>query len=348
MSQTHQKYMQRCLELAAKGLPAAMPNPSVGAILVCQDKIIGEGYTSPYGGAHAEVNCIQSVEGKNKHLIQASTLYVTMEPCTHQGKTPPCVDLVIASQIKNVVIGALDVNPIVKGNGVKRLEEADINVTTKILEEECLWLNRRFYTFHEQQRPYVILKWAQTKDNFFAPKNGIQHWITTPASKTLVHQWRSEEMAILVGTNTAKTDNPQLNVRLVDGKNPLRVVIDRDLTLSHDLHLFDGKQDTLVFSEKQATDGAFDVEYRTIDFGEKMLHQLLDQLHRKHIQSIIIEGGAKTLQHFIDKNLWDEARILTGNLLLEEGIKAPKIQGKLLEKYTLSTDTIAIYKNENQ
>ena len=309
------------------------------------NKIIGEGYHQKYGQAHAEVNAINWV--LNNYLdaefkLKQSTFYVSLEPCSHYGKTPPCADLIIKYKIPNVVIGCTDFNPKVKGKGIGKLKNAGINVTYGVLEYECLNLNKRFFTSINKQRPYIILKWAQTADGFFAPHGNVQYWITSATAKTLVHKWRSQEDCILVGKNTAKIDNPQLNVRLISGRNPKRAVIDRDLELPQLLNLFDNSQETFVFNlNHTAVKGK--TKYIAIEDFDYLLPQyILYQLYLNDVQSLIIEGGTKMLQTFIDGNLWDEARIFTGEKSMGEGIKAPIISGKLISSYKVGNDNLKI------
>lgn len=341
---TKQKYISRCLKIAEKGISLSSPNPSVGAVLVFENKIIGEGFTSAYGGAHAEVNCLNSVKKKDKHLIKNSTLYVSLEPCSHFGKTPACSLLIINSEIKKVVIGSLDPNPLVAGKGLKALQTKGINVEYNILKEECEFLNRRFYTFHQKKRPYVILKWAQTKNGYFSPLDGSRFWITNKYSNQLVHRWRTEEMSILIGKSTAKTDNPRLNARLYKGKNPIRIVIDKKLELAKNLILFNQEIKTIIFNTKENKKDKL-LTYIKIDFSKNVEIQILKELYNLEINSVIIEGGAKTINSFIDKNLWDEARILTGKTNLENGILAPKLKGKSIKHFGLHNDFINILIN---
>ena len=310
-----------------------MPNPSVGAVLVHNNKIIAEGYTSAYGGSHAEVNCIAFAKANTPELIAQSTLYVSLEPCSHWGKTPPCADLVIASGIKKVVIGTIDPFAKVAGAGIKRLIQAGVDVTVGIQEKECQEINKRFFTYHEKKRPYIILKWAETADGFIAPKTRDAQqpvWVTNTYSRQLVHKWRSEEMAILVGGKTVLEDNPSLTTRDWEGKNPLRVVIDTKGNLGKNLAVFNQEAETLVIP---STDP-----------------QLISEtLYDKEIQSVIIEGGAQTLQQFIDVNLWDEARIFKGNISFSDGTRAPQLsQHFLLEKTdTILDNTLLYYKNSH-
>ncbi|WP_214070308.1 bifunctional diaminohydroxyphosphoribosylaminopyrimidine deaminase/5-amino-6-(5-phosphoribosylamino)uracil reductase RibD [Mucilaginibacter sp. dw_454] len=338
-------YMQRCLDLAILGAGKVSPNPMVGAVIVHNDQIIGEGYHQQYGQAHAEVNAVNQVLANfdnAEDLLRGSTIYVSLEPCAHYGKTPPCADLLIKHRIPQVVVGCRDPFAQVDGKGIEKLEAAGINVVVGVLEEECRFLNRRFFTKVQHQRPYVILKWAQTQDGFFAPDDNSQLWITGPESRKLVHQWRSEEDAILVGKNTAAIDNPQLNVRYGDGRSPKRVVIDRRLELSHDLHIFDQSVETFIFNEvKTDVDGK--IKYIALeDFDRYVPQYILYQLYLQDIQSIIIEGGAHTLNSFIEAGVWDEARVFTGEATLTSGIKAPKINGIIADEIPIGADHLQI------
>jgi diaminohydroxyphosphoribosylaminopyrimidine deaminase/5-amino-6-(5-phosphoribosylamino)uracil reductase len=307
MKNNHEIYMKRCFQIAENGIGHVAPNPMVGCVIVHDGKIISEGFHGQYGGNHAERNAILHVRGRHASPLLNSTLYVNLEPCSHHGKTPPCADLIIEKQIPRVVISNLDSNPDVVGKGIEKLKNAGIEVITGVLEDEGRLLNRRFFTYFEKKRPYIILKWAESLDGFIYNENERQ--ITNEAMRNLVHKWRSEEQAIMVGTNTVLMDNPQLNVRAYFGKNPLRITIDKKTKLSKNLHFFDKSQPTKI--------------YDTTDLSE-----ILNDLHSQKIQSVIVEGGAKLLQSFIEKNLWDEARILTGNKNLKKGLFAPKIQDK--------------------
>ena len=320
----HQKFMLRAIQLAQKGLGNVAPNPMVGAVIVHENKIISEGYHEQYGEAHAEVQAIKSVQTSDRHLLQSSTMYVTLEPCAHFGKTPPCAKLIVQHQIPKVVIGCLDPFPKVSGRGVELLKEAGIEVTTGVLSEECQHLSRRFLTFHQKHRPYILLKWAQTANGYFASKSPHQQWISNKIAKRLSHRWRTEEQAILVGTQTAAIDNPQLTARLWKGKNPIRLVIDRQLRLPKGLHLFDRNTPTVVFTE-QNTSSFNNLAYQKLDFSQNIVPQILKYLYQQQINSLIVEGGSKLLQSFINLNLWDEARVFIGNQYWEEGIFAPTL-----------------------
>lgn len=344
-----QIFMQRCLDLAALGLGKVSPNPMVGAVIVHDDKIIGEGYHKQYGQAHAEVNAVNDALLKfdnAKELFQQSTIYVSLEPCAHYGKTPPCADLLIKHRFAKVVIGCRDPFARVDGKGIEKLQAAGIEVIVGVLEDECKWLNRRFFTRVQKQRPYVILKWAQTADEFFAPDDNQQFWITGPESRKLVHQWRSQEDAILVGKNTVAIDNPQLNVRYGDGRSPKRVVIDRRLELKPDLNVFDQSVETLIFNELKTDVDGKNKYIALEDFDRYVPQYILYQLYLQDIQSVIIEGGAYTLNTFINVGVWDEARIFTGEATLSTGIKAPKINGIIAEEIPSGTDYLQILYNK--
>lgn len=340
--------MNRCLELAKNGLGSTYPNPLVGCVIVWKDQIIGEGWHQKAGEAHAEVNAINSVKDQAK--LKKSTLYVNLEPCSHYGKTPPCSDLIAEKDIKNVVIGTVDPNPKVAGNGVMKLAQSCDEMTVGCLEEECEELNKRFFTIHQKKRPYVILKWAQTQDGFIAPKHqtpGKPTWISNEYSKQLVHKWRSEEQAILVGKNTALKDNPHLNTRLWKGENPVRILIDRNLksfSSKEKLHLLDQKIKTIVFCERPEENQP-NLIFEPLDYEKGTVSQVLKALYKHGLQSVLIEGGQQTLQSFIDANLWDEARVFTGENYFEEGIAAPVFEHKPLTVRHVETDTLKIYRN---
>ncbi len=344
----HEIYMRRCLELAALGMGNVSPNPMVGAVVVYQDKIIGEGYHEKYGKAHAEVNAInQVIRNYTDHaeILRQSIIYVSLEPCAHYGKTPPCADLIIKYRIPTVVIGCRDPFDQVDGKGIDKLKDAGIEVVTGVLEEDCKWFNRRFFTRVQKHRPYIILKWAQTADGFFAPADGSQFWITGIESRKLVHQWRSEEDAVLIGKNTAAIDNPQLNVRYGEGKNPKRVVIDRRLELDTALNVFDQSVETLIFNERTTDINGKNKYIALEDFDRFVPQYILYQLYLQDIQSLIIEGGAATLTQFIEAGLWDEARVFIGEVILKEGIKAPEIEGTMATKYLFGRDNLKILYN---
>ena len=313
--------MHRCLQLARMGAGHVAPNPMVGAVLVYNDRIIGEGYHQQYGEAHAEVNCIRAVEEKDTQWISSSTLYVSLEPCAHFGKTPPCADLIITNCIPKVVIACLDSYKEVAGRGIEKLKAARIQVTVGVLESEALELNKAFFTFHKQQRPYIILKWAQSSDKKIGAAGNERIFISNDIVNRLVHHWRSQTASILVGTNTALKDDPALTTRLVSGKNPVRLVIDRHLKLPKALQLFDGTVKTMVFNEQKDAAGDMISYFKT---DSNNITSMLDILYRQQIQSVLVEGGAKLLQFFIDAGLWDEARVITNSdLVIGEGVDAP-------------------------
>jgi diaminohydroxyphosphoribosylaminopyrimidine deaminase / 5-amino-6-(5-phosphoribosylamino)uracil reductase len=345
----NEKYIFRCLQLARLGAGNVAPNPMVGAILVCENKIIGEGFHQHYGQAHAELNCINSVADDNAPLIKKSTLYVSLEPCAHFGKTPPCADLIIKHKIEKVVIGCRDSYKEVDGKGIERLKAAGIDVTVGVLEKEALELNKCFFTFHVQQRPYIILKWAQSSDGKIAGLNGERKLISNEFTNRLVHQWRATEAAIMVGTNTALKDNPALTTRLCPGKNPMRLVIDMDLKLPPSLQLFDGTVKTIVFNSKKQAAGKM-LSFYQISNTEKIVPQILNALYSLQVQSVIIEGGATLLQSFIDENLWDEARVITNTAIkISAGINAPIFECvNLIKEEIYGTDKIAYFKNNDK
>jgi diaminohydroxyphosphoribosylaminopyrimidine deaminase / 5-amino-6-(5-phosphoribosylamino)uracil reductase len=305
----HNFYMQRCLELARRGAGHVAPNPMVGAVLVYSDSIIGEGWHQQYGEAHAEVNCIASVKESDKHLIPRSTLYVSLEPCAHIGKTPPCADLIIRYKIPKVIIGCRDPFTEVNGKGIEKLEVAGVQVETGVLETECKELNKRFFTFHILHRPYIMLKWAQTQDGKIGYGNGRRLLISNEYSNRLVHQWRSEEAAILVGTNTALFDDPALTTRLWPGSSPVRLVVDMELRLPSSLQLFNREVRTIIFNtRKHEEDG--NLLYYRITQDLSLVRQVLNALYQLKILSVLVEGGAKLLHSFIDEGIWDEARVI--------------------------------------
>ncbi len=345
---TDEKFMRRAIELARFGMGNVSPNPMVGSVIVHDGKIIGEGYHRKYGEAHAEVNAIRSV--RNQELLKDSTIYVTLEPCSHFGKTPPCSDLIIAKGIPRVVIGTVDPFAQVSGRGIKKLEAAGCEVIVNFLKEECLVLNRRFFTFHQKKRPYIILKWAQTEDGFIdierSPENfGQPTWITNDLSRIAVHKMRTDEASIIVGTHTAEKDNPSLTVREWHGSHPLRIVIDRQLKLSRDLALFDQSTPTLVFTALE-TESQPNLEFVKIDFNGTEMEQILDQLYQRNIISLIVEGGRTLLNSFLSKSLWDEARVFTGNKRFLKGIAAPQIDREALKMEELDDSSALVYRNE--
>lgn len=343
-----EKYIRRCIELAKNGLGTTYPNPMVGSVIVFDGKIIGEGWHKKSGEPHAEVNAVNSV--KDKSLLKKSTIYVSLEPCSHFGKTPPCCNLIIENEIPNVVIGTVDPNIKVAGNGIKKLVEAGINVTVGVLETECNELNKRFFTFHEKKRPYIILKWAESQDGFIAPLTKSEQkpvWITNEFSRQLVHKWRSEEQAILVGTKTVIDDNPKLDTRDWAGNNPIRFVLDQNMRIPENSNIFNNQAKTIIFSKSNIAANDKINNFEIIDFGENTAQQITDTLYKNQIQSVIIEGGRQTLQTFIDENLWDEARIFIGSNSFENGTKAPILSLKNSNKITVGNDILITAKNHD-
>lgn len=318
----HQLYMQRALQLAQIGLVHAMPNPSVGAVIVYKDTIIGEGYTAAFGGSHAEVNAINSV--KNQELLKESTLYVTLEPCSHFGKTPPCAHLIIDKKIPKVVIGCVDPFAKVAGKGIQLLKDNGIEVLTGVLEEECKASHKRFFTFHLKKRPYIILKWAQSADGFITPikkKEQKPVWLSNTYSRQLTHKWRSEEMAILVGKNTVIDDNPSLTTRNWKGKNPVRLFIDTQNEMDNSFQILNDEAPTYRFTKNKKSEKDVVVPF------EDTVQEICDFCFENNLQSVIIEGGQKTLQSFIDTGLWDEARVFETKIELQQGVSAPILKG---------------------
>lgn len=348
--------MQRCIQLAKLGAGHVAPNPMVGSVLVHEGRIIGEGWHKQYGQAHAEVNCIASVKEEDRHLISKSTMYVTLEPCSHYGKTPPCADLIIENNIPVVVIGSHDINIRVDGKGIKKLIMAGVDVIIGVLQDECIELNKRFFTFHGENRPYIILKWAQTaggilgfQSNGPVPTASKRLLISNEYTNRLVHRWRSEEASILVGTNTALYDNPSLTTRLWEGPSPVRLIIDLNLRLPHSLKAFDMKERTIIFNTlKQEEED--NLLYYQVTKDESLVHQVLKALHHLEIQSVLVEGGAQLLQSFIDEGLWDEIRRIENrdkSLLTNttNGLKAPALPNAIkVEEQKLFSDTIEIFK----
>lgn len=349
MNTLHEKYIRRCIEIGKNALGSARPNPMVGCVIVHDNTIIGEGYTSPYGGSHAEVNAIQSV--KDSTLLKKAILYVTLEPCSHFGKTPPCSDLIIRHQIPNVVIGTIDTHSKVSGRGIEKLKNAGCDVTLGVLEDECRKHHKRFFTFHNKKRPYIILKWAQTIDGFVAPEKTTERapvWITNSYSRQLVHKWRAEEQAILVGNKTVIEDNPKLTIRDWSGTNPIRIVIDLYNKIPKDSSILDKTVKTIVITtsdNKQESEDAF-LAYEIIDSKNNVPQQVCNILHTHEIQSVIIEGGSYTIQSFINENLWDEARVFTGMNNFLKGVKAPALESKIDSEKKIIDDTLRIYYND--
>lgn len=319
-------YMKRCLFLAGNGESHVAPNPMVGAVIVHNNKIIAEGYHHKYGQAHAEPNAINAV--KNKELLRSSVLYVNLEPCSHYGKTPPCADLIVSSGIPKVVIGTPDPNPKVSGNGVKKLTEAGIEVIVGVLENECRELNKRFFTFQTAKRPYVILKWAQTRDGFIDKirndKSQLPFQISNQLTRQFTHHMRAENQSILVSTNTLILDNPSLTVRHWSGKSPVRIAIDRNIIVPDDYNIVDGKLQTIIFTEKEVKAGT-NTEYVRIPFDENSLSAMLQSIYSHNVNSVLVEGGAKLLRNFINQGLWDEANVEVSDQLIHSGVAAPAI-----------------------
>ena len=339
--------MQRCLDLASLGLGNVAPNPMVGAVLVYENEIIGEGFHQQYGQAHAEVNCINSVQQHNKHLIEKSTLYVSLEPCNHFGKTPPCSDLIIAHKIPKVIIACTDPFEKVNGSGIKKLFDSGVEVITDILEKEAIELNKRFFTFHQQKRPFIILKWAQSENQCISGFQGKSIKISNALTDILVHKWRSEEVAIMVGTNTVMMDNPSLNTRNWAGKNPIRIFIDRDLKIEQTAKILDQSAHTIILNQHiNKTEGKND--FIQINFEGEIIPQLNELLYQKNIQSVIIEGGSKLLQTFIDADVWDEARVITNTKMgIENGIASPNFEYKTsFKQQKIESDLIQYFSNQ--
>ncbi|MDD3875046.1 MAG: bifunctional diaminohydroxyphosphoribosylaminopyrimidine deaminase/5-amino-6-(5-phosphoribosylamino)uracil reductase RibD [Bacteroidales bacterium] len=340
--------MKRCLELAKKGLGNVSPNPLVGCVIVHDDKIIGEGYHIKYGQAHAEVNAINAV--KDKSVLKHAALYVNLEPCSHYGKTPPCADLIVKHKIPKVFIGCVDSNIKVSGKGISTLEAGACHVTLGVLEEESRFINRRFFTFHEKRRPYIILKWAQTQDGFIdilrsenTPNS--PNWITAEETRCLVHKWRTEEDAIMIGTKTAIADNPALTAREWHGKNPARIVIDRNMKLPNNLNIFNIDARTIVFNCLENKKYK-NIDFVKVEFNDSLIDEICTYLYEQNIQSVIIEGGAMLLNSFIAGNLWDEARIFYGKKTFKLGLKAPEIYGYTLKNQKCGNDRLEVIINK--
>ena len=348
----HENYIKRCIQLAKNGLGDTYPNPLVGCVIVHQDKIIGEGWHQKAGGHHAEVNAINSV--KDKSLLPKATLYVNLEPCNHFGKTPPCSDLIISQQIPKVIIGAIDPYDEVAGKGVKKLKIHGCEVVVGVLVEECVELNKRFLRYHTNKRPYIILKWAETKGGFIDIDRQVingddakPNWITNQYSRQLVHKWRAEEQAIMIGTNTVVNDNPKLDVRSWLGKNPIRIVIDKNLRIPNNYRIFDGNVKTIIVTEKEKDLKINNLFFEQIDFSKNIAKQICKVLYKHEIQSVIIEGGSQTLQTFIDANLWDEAKIFVGEVAFSNGILAPKIKCVESDSKMIRSDILKVFINKS-
>ncbi|PKP12355.1 MAG: riboflavin biosynthesis protein RibD [Bacteroidetes bacterium HGW-Bacteroidetes-3] len=345
----HEKYINRCIQLAKNGLGFTYPNPLVGSVIVLNNKIIGEGWHQKAGEPHAEVNAINSV--KDKSLLKKATIYVNLEPCSHYGKTPPCANLIVENDIKKVVIGSVDSNSKVGGKGILHLQNNGCEVIVGVLEQECLNLNKRFFTFHNKKRPFIILKWAETQDGFIdklrdSTSENSPNWISNSYSQQLTHKMRAEEQAILVGTNTALNDNPKLNARNWFGLDPIRIVLDRSLKIPFHYNLYDGSVKTIVLTEKAPSKSLNEnAHFEQLDFSKNLAQQICDILYNHEIQSVIVEGGAQTLKTFIAENLWDEAYVFVGNTKFENGLKAPELKKAPNEIRKISDDTLKIYVN---
>jgi len=347
----HKNFMMRCLALAETGIREAAPNPSVGAVLVYNNNIIGEGSTQAYGGKHAEVVCIESVTAEHQQYISESTMYVSLEPCMHYGKTPPCSNFIIKNKVSKIVVGVKDPNPKMSGKSIEQLKDNGIKVIENVLKEECEWLNRRYFFHNKTKQPYVVLKYAQTENGFFAPANAEQQWISNELTTRLSHKVRSENQAILVGKNTAVIDNPQLSTRYDFGLSPVRVIIDKNLETPAEFHLLDNSIKTIIFNEVKEAEN-INTYHIKIDFNNNsnadIALQILEQLGSMNIQSITIEGGAKTLQHIIEGNYWNEAIIVKGATIWESGIVAPQIFGKKIDGYNLGCDEVVHFLNKTK
>ena len=339
-----EQYIKRCFELAERGKGSVSPNPLVGAVLVHNGLVIGEGWHERYGESHAEVNCLSSVANEHKHLISESTMYVSLEPCAHHGNTPPCANRLVEEKLKRVVIANKDPFEQVNGNGLQILNEAGTEVQESVLEQEGKWLNRRFFCYNELKRPYIILKWAETQDGFIAPEDRSRFQITNKASQQLLHKWRAEEDAIMVGNNTAKNDNPELTTRLWQGENPLRIVIDKSLELPANASLLNSSADTWVLNTKR-NEQEGNINYVQLDFSENIIPQLLNKLYEAKVQSLIVEGGAVLLNSFIEAGLWDEARVFVGNKTLGNGIAAPRLNITATQEQAIKDDVLKLVVN---
>lgn len=337
-------YIQRCFDLARLGFSNVSPNPLVGAVIVANNQIIGEGFHKRYGSPHAEVNAVNSILPKNKHLLSASTIYISLEPCCVFGNTPPCTNLILSHKIPRVVMSSLDLSPGVSGKSVEILKAAGIEVIENILASEGKKVSLPRATYVSKNRPYVILKYAKSKDNYIAKEDGEAVWISNLYSKRLTHKWRSEIDAIMVGTNTARMDNPSLTTRYYHGKSPVRVVLDRNLTLDKTLNIFNAQAKTIIFNQLKSEEKD-NLVFAKINFNDEILVQILSFLHKEKVANLMIEGGRKLLQSFIDASLWDEARVLTGDITLQKGIPAPAFLGSPSQIISLGTDRVSIYEN---
>ena len=347
MTDLHEVYMHRCIALAQLGAGFVAPNPMVGAVLVYENRIIGEGWHKQYGGPHAEVNCLQNVAEADRRLISLSTLYVSLEPCAHFGKTPPCTNLILENKIKKVVVGCRDPFEAVNGKGIEQLRKAGVEVIVPVLEEACTKLNKRFFSFHLLKRPYVLLKWAQTADGFMAAASEERLLITHSDTNRIVHQWRAEEAAILVGTATAAKDDPELNNRYWYGHHPMRMVIDRQLKLSSDLKLFKDDHPVVVFNEIKE-EKVNQIHYVKLNTEKSWVSQILAYCYEHKLQSILVEGGASLLQSFLEEDIWNEIRTITNQALtIGDGLKAPEIKELTSNEFIrMGNDEIRFYHND--
>lgn len=346
MLNIEETYMHRCLDLALLGEGYTAPNPMVGAVLVHGDKIIGEGYHKQFGQSHAEVNCINSVQKEDESKIEEAVLYVSLEPCTHTGKTPPCTDLILKKKIPKAVVGCKDPFREVNGKGIEKLKAAGVEVLTGVLEAECINLNKRFFVFHTRQRPFIVLKWAQSANGKMASSHSERAFITNEYTNRIVHKWRAQEASILVGTNTALLDDPSLTLRWWKGRQPLRLVIDRTLRLPLSLKVFDRQAKTIVFNNLKQQD-ELNLEYRRVPNESNLVGQVILDLYRLGVQSILVEGGSKLLQSFINEKVWDEARVITNEeLFIENGISSPVLDhSQIARQEIFFSDTIRYYNN---
>lgn len=343
-----EKYMAEAIALAKLGNGKVAPNPLVGCVIVYNQQIIGKGYHEKYGEAHAEVNAINCV--KDKELLKNATLYVTLEPCSHHGKTPPCCDLLIFHQVKRVVIGSPDPFPLVNGQGIQRMKEAGIEVILGVLQKECDFMNRRFLTFHQKKRPYIILKWAETADGFIDidrsdKKERKINWISNATSQKMVHQWRSEESGILVGWKTVLNDNPRLNVRLVEGKNPIRIILDAKLQSPLSSHIYDQEQSTIIYNEikDELRNNLHMIRLKTLNFAN-----VLKSLYEQQVQSVLIEGGLFTLEQILQENTWDEVRRIRSNTKFYAGLKSPQLNVIPCLTISIEDDILDFYYNNKE
>jgi|ERR1035437_5656167 diaminohydroxyphosphoribosylaminopyrimidine deaminase/5-amino-6-(5-phosphoribosylamino)uracil reductase len=341
-------FMQRCIDLAYNGLGKVAPNPMVGAVLVNGGMIIGEGFHHEYGKPHAEVNAINDAEKRIGTIPENSTLYVNLEPCNHHGKTPPCTELIINKGIRRIVIGCIDPNEKVTGKGIERLQNSGCDVLIGIKANDCRALNKTFITYHEKHRPYIILKWAQSKDGYISSghQSEKREWISNDYSRKLTHNWRSESQAIMVGTNTVLYDNPSLNSRDWNRQNPIRISLDKELRLPKNMNIFDQSIPTIIFTDKKSSSFK-NLEYININFSENVIENILKELYNRNIQSLIVEGGSTLLNSFLINNYWDESRVFVGKIILGKGIKAPEISGNYKQSEPIENDLFQVVINRH-